>query len=394
MPDPQLRRPAVLVVAAGRGSRAGQAAPKQYARLAGQPVLAWTLQALRRCEAVGDILVVIHPADRDLYAAASIGVDGLLPPVPGGATRQESVRLGLEALQARHPDVVLVHDAARPFVTPALVARIVAACAEGSGAVPGLAVVDTLKKAADGWVAGGVARDGLVAVQTPQGFPFADLLAAHRAAVSAGHSDLGDDAAVAALAGLPVRLVEGEAGNVKLTVPADFAAAERMLQQGRETRTGHGYDVHAFAPGDAVMLCGVRLPHNAALAGHSDADVGLHALTDALLGALGDGDIGEHFPPSDPQWKGAASERFLADAARRVAARSGRILHLDVTLVCEAPKIAPHRQAMREAVARIAGIAAERVSVKATTSEGLGFAGRREGMAALATATIELPGAP
>ncbi|WP_445465225.1 bifunctional 2-C-methyl-D-erythritol 4-phosphate cytidylyltransferase/2-C-methyl-D-erythritol 2,4-cyclodiphosphate synthase [Faunimonas sp. B44] len=382
---------AALVVAAGRGARSGRSLPKQYAPLAGEPVLRRTLRALQGAEVFSRITVVIHPDDRLAYDEATAGLPGLTPPVSGGATRQDSVRLGLEALADDPPEIVLIHDAARPFVSPALIARVVEACDAGHGALPAIAVAETLKRSAGGLIVEDVPREGVSAVQTPQAFPFAAIIAAHREAQALGLGNLTDDAAAASIAGLPTRTVAGDRANLKLTTPDDFAFAERMLQDMHETRIGHGYDVHAFAVGNAVTLCGVSVPHEASLHGHSDADVGLHALTDAVLGAIADGDIGAHFPPSDPQWRGADSARFLAHAAARVRARGGRIVNLDVTLVCEAPRIGPHRDAMRSTVAAIADVSVERVSVKATTSERLGFTGRREGIAAFATATVALP---
>jgi 2-C-methyl-D-erythritol 4-phosphate cytidylyltransferase / 2-C-methyl-D-erythritol 2,4-cyclodiphosphate synthase len=384
-------RIAALVVAAGRGSRAGFGVPKQYVQIAGRPVLRWALEALAGHPAAAPILAVIDPADRPLYDDAAAGIAGLLPPAAGGASRQASVWQGLEALEGHRPDFVLIHDAARPFPSPALLDRIVGALTPDVGVVPALPVADSLKRVDDGQVVGEVARDRLHAVQTPQAFPFTAILAAHRQAVETGVSDLSDDAAVAALAGLPVRTVSGERGNLKLTTAEDLAEAEARLAARQEWRTGQGFDVHGFGPGNHVMLCGVAVLHDGALIGHSDADVGLHALTDAVLGALGEGDIGAHFPPSDPEWRGATSDRFLADAAERVARRGGAIAHLDVTLICERPKIGPHREAMRARVAGIAGIEVGRVSIKATTSEGLGFTGRGEGIAAMAVATIRLP---
>jgi 2-C-methyl-D-erythritol 4-phosphate cytidylyltransferase/2-C-methyl-D-erythritol 2,4-cyclodiphosphate synthase len=286
---------------------------------------------------------------------------------------------------------VLVHDAARPFVSEEVIGRIIAACDAEHGAIPVLPVTETVKRVEDGAVAATIPREALATAQTPQGFPFAALLAAHEQAVQLGHDDLTDDAAVAALSGLAVRAVEGDRRNMKLTSPADFAAAERMLAMAMETRTGQGFDVHAFGPGSSVWLCGVEIPHEKGLTGHSDADVGLHALTDALLGAIGDGDIGEHFPPSDPRWKGASSDLFFADAVRRVREKGGRIVNLDVTLVCEAPRIGPHRAKMQARIAELAGIGSDRVGVKATTNEKMGFIGRGEGIAALAIATVSLP---
>jgi 2-C-methyl-D-erythritol 4-phosphate cytidylyltransferase/2-C-methyl-D-erythritol 2,4-cyclodiphosphate synthase len=287
--------------------------------------------------------------------------------------------------------MVLVHDAARPFVSADVIGRVIASCEAGVAAIPTMAVSETVKRVEAGMIAETVPRENLATAQTPQGFPFAALLAAHRAAAEAGRNDLTDDAAVAALAGVSVRVVEGERGNLKLTTAEDFAASERMLRCNMESRTAQGFDVHAFGPGASVWLCGVEIAHERGLMGHSDADVGLHALTDALLGTIGDGDIGEHFPPSDPQWKGASSDRFLADAVRRVRERGGRIVNLDVTLICERPKIGPHRERMRAVMAELAGIGVDRVAVKATTNERLGFIGREEGIAAFALATVALP---
>ena len=307
----------------------------------------------------------------------------------GGETRQASVLLGLEALAGTAPDLVLIHDAARPFVSAAVIGRVVDALASRSGAIAALPVVDSLKTSGGAsTIRGSIDRAGLWRAQTPQGFAFGPILDAHRAAASAGRHDFTDDAAVAEWAGMEVALVLGEERNVKLTTREDMDMAERMLAASAEPRTGTGFDVHRLVAGDGVWLCGVRVPHDHALEGHSDADVGLHALTDALLGAIGDGDIGQHFPPSDPQWKGASSATFLADAARRVAAAGGRITNVDVTIMAEAPKVAPHRDAMRAAIADILGIDVARVSIKATTTEGLGFVGRREGIAASAVATL------
>ncbi len=387
---------AVVIVAAGRGVRAGSGdVPKQYRPVGGIPVLARTLARFIDHPRVGQVLTVIHDADRDRYnALAGDFGDKLMEPVTGGATRQDSVRAGLEGLAQHAPANVLVHDAARPFADAALIDRVITALGESEGVVPALPVTDTLKKANGTRVSATVERTGLWRAQTPQGFRFAKLRAAHEAASRAGESDFTDDAAIAEWHGLDVVLVEGAEANVKLTTGEDFEAAERQMRvrDGRagEVRFGHGYDVHAFCDGDHVMLCGVRVLHDQALAGHSDADVGLHALTDALLGAIGDGDIGAHFPPSDPKWKGAASDQFLRDAATRVRARGGGIVNVDVTLICETPKIGPHREAMRKRVADILEVALERVSVKATTTEGLGFTGRREGIAAQATASIRL----
>ena len=330
--------------------------------------------------------MVIHPDDRALYdqaiarltpgAAAALGA-----PAIGGATRQQSVLAGLEALDAAKPDIVLIHDAVRPFPSPALIARAIEAAERHGAAAPGTPMSDTVKQVdSDGRVLATPPRSALRAVQTPQAFRFPLILAAHRRAAEAGVGDLTDDVAVAEWAGAPAYVFEGDPANLKVTTMQDLIAAEARLGAGAsETRVGQGFDVHAFAPGDAVWLGGVRIPHVARLSGHSDADVALHALADALYGALAEGDIGQHFPPSDPQWKGAASKIFLAHAAERVRARGGAIVHLDATLICEAPKIGPHREAMRARIAEIAGVDAGRVAVKATTSEKLGFTGRAEG---------------
>lgn len=386
---------AAVIVAAGRGIRAGGNVPKQYRSIGSVPVLRHALQAFAGHPLVGPVQTVIRMEDCDLFDAAADRLD-VLPPVAGGETRQASVRAGLEALVTARPERVLIHDAARPFVTGDLISRVIGALDAAPGAVPGLTVVDTLKRADNGRVGATVDRTGLWMAQTPQGFRFDAILDAHRRAHGAGEESLTDDAAVAEWAGLEVVLVEGDSDNVKLTTPQDLEQAEERMAEAAfaavpDVRLGHGFDVHAFAPGDHVMLCGVRIPHEAALKGHSDADVGLHALTDAIYGALGDGDIGTHFPPTDPRWAGAASHIFLAAAADAVAARGGLIAHVDVTLVCEVPRIGPHAAAMRQRIADILAIAPGRVSVKATTSEQLGFTGRREGIAAYATATIRLP---
>lgn len=381
----------VIVVAAGRGQRAGDGLPKQYRTLAGQPVLRRTLARFVGQPGIRFVQPVISPEHADLFASVAEGLPDVRPPVTGGATRQASVRAGLEALAADPPDLVLIHDAARPFVSGRLVADAVAAAAAHGAAVPALALVDTLKALTDpGFVATGPDRNAVRGVQTPQSFRYELILAAHRA--QAENGDLTDDAAVAEAAGHRVAIFPGDPANIKLTTPEDFVTAERnALLALADVRTATGFDVHAFGPGDHVVLGGLRIPHTMGLAGHSDADVVLHALTDALLGTIGSGDIGHHFPPSDPQWKGASSDRFLIHAADLVRAAGGRIAHLDATVVCEAPKIGPHREAMRERIAAIVDLPVARVSVKATTSEQLGFTGRREGIAALAAATVRLP---
>jgi 2-C-methyl-D-erythritol 4-phosphate cytidylyltransferase/2-C-methyl-D-erythritol 2,4-cyclodiphosphate synthase len=383
---------AAVVVAGGRGLRAGGDLPKQYRQIFGEPVIRPGLAALANHAGVSLVQPVIHADDAALFRAASVGIS-VLPPVHGGATRQASVRAGLEALQPHGPQLVLVHDAARPFASEALIARAIAAGRASGAAVPVIAVADTVKTVdAAGCVTGTIDRAHLRMVQTPQAFGFAALLDAHRRAKAAGCDDFTDDAALAEWAGLKVTTFEGEAENVKLTTDGDFVRAEAAKFAAlSDVRMGFGFDVHSFDAGDHVMLGGVRISHPRGLSGHSDADVVLHALVDAILGALADGDIGVHFPPSDPQWRGASSDRFLAFAAERVRARGGLIAHLDVTIVCEAPRIGPHRDAMRARIAEIAGVAIERVAVKATTSEKMGFTGRGEGMAAFANATVRLP---
>ena len=368
-----------LIVAAGRGTRFGGPEPKQYLPLGDRTVLAAAAMALRPFMPVA---CVIHPDDGERYRAATAGLD-LLAPVFGGPDRQASVRNGLEALAADPPRHVLVHDAARPDLPPAVVRRIVEALETHDGAAPGLPVADTLKRVEEGRSTGTVSRDGLWRIQTPQGFRFSALLEAHRQAAPGAFSD---DTALAEAAGLAIAVVPGDTRLEKVTEPGDAA---RLTAP--DIRTGSGFDVHRLVPGDGVTLCGVRIAHDRTLAGHSDADVGMHALTDAILGALAEDDIGRHFPPGDAEWRGAASEIFLAHARDMASARGGRILHCDVTLVCEAPRIGPHRDAMRAELARILAIPVDRVSVKATTSEKLGFTGRGEGIAAQATATLALP---
>jgi 2-C-methyl-D-erythritol 4-phosphate cytidylyltransferase/2-C-methyl-D-erythritol 2,4-cyclodiphosphate synthase len=383
---------AAIVVAAGRGLRAGADRPKQYRTVGGEPVIRASLALFATHPEVDLVQPVIRGDDRDLYRDAVAGLS-LLPPVAGGATRQASVRAGIEALGCHGPDIVLVHDAARPFASAALVSRAIAALADAPAAVPGLAVSDTIKRIdADDRVAETLDRTTLCTVQTPQAFRLTALRDAHRRALAAGRDDFTDDAALMEWSGASVAVFPGEPGNVKLTTADDFlrAEGEHMAALG-DVRTGTGYDVHAFGDGDHVMLGGVRVPYARGLTGHSDADVVLHAVVDAILGALADGDIGQHFPPGDPQWRGVASEVFLRDAVARVKARRGLIAHLDVTIICEAPRIGPHRDAMRRRIAEIAGIDTGRVAVKATTSERLGFMGRGEGMLAMVTATVRLP---
>jgi 2-C-methyl-D-erythritol 4-phosphate cytidylyltransferase / 2-C-methyl-D-erythritol 2,4-cyclodiphosphate synthase len=385
-------RVAAIVVAAGRGLRAGGDIPKQYRELAGESVVCSTLTVLLAHRRISTVQPVIHPDDADMFRAATTGLD-LPPPAIGGATRQASVRAGLEAVAAQAPGIVLIHDAARPFLSDRLIDRAIDAGEQYGAAVPAIAITDTVKKIdSEGMVVETLDRSRLRTVQTPQSFHFDLIIEAHRRAAAAGLEDFSDDAALAEWAGHRVNLFEGETGNVKLTTNDDFLRAEAARAAAlADIRTGNGFDVHAFAEGDHVMLAGVRIPHTRGVTGHSDADVALHALVDAILGALAEGDIGQHFPPSDPQWRGASSDRFLAFACERVRARHGMIAHLDVTVVCEAPRVSPHRDAMRERIAAIAGISPARVAVKATTSEKLGFTGRSEGIVAMATATVRLP---
>lgn len=370
---------AAIIVAAGRGTRAGGDLPKQWQMLAGQPVLAHTIAAFQSA-GLSHIVLVIHPEDRPRAEQLS-GVTL----VSGGSTRDASVRNALEKLDGSGIDTVLIHDGARPLVSAALIHRVLAALATSPGAAPALAVTDALWRGTGGLVSGTQDRAQLYRAQTPQGFRFDEILQAHRAHTGPA----ADDVEVARAAGIDVTIVEGDDSNIKLTFPADFARAEAILKDRSMTlRIGNGYDVHAFTAGDHVWLCGVKIPHDKALLGHSDADVGMHALTDAIYGALALGDIGRHFPPSDPQWKGAASHIFLAHAIALAAEHGWKLGNCDITLVCERPKIGPHAAAMQAELARIMGIEAGQVSVKATTSERLGFTGREEGIAALATACM------
>ena len=380
-------RTAALIVAAGRGTRAGGALPKQWQTIAGRRVADWTLEAFASHPGIDHIVMVINPADAEL---APKGVET----TAGGATRAQSVLAGLQALEGKGIDRVLIHDVARACVSHPVIDGVLAALARHPGAAPGLEITDALwRGAATGQpITATVSRQGLFRAQTPQGFHFAQILAAHQM----HQGDAADDVEVARAAGLSVVITQGCAQNLKITRPADFQRAAQILEQEHrlpmpalpDIRLGNGYDVHAFGPGDHVTLCGVALPHGRALMGHSDADVGMHAITDAIYGALAQGDIGRHFPPSDPQWKGADSAIFLAHAVKLAAEMGYGISNIDCTLVCEQPKIGPHAAAMQARLAQIMGIAPQRISVKATTSERLGFTGREEGIAALATATL------
>lgn len=391
----------VVIVAAGSGSRFGDPIPKQYHMLGGKSLLAHCIDCFARHTASALIQVVYNPEHQDWYDATAkqISDEGLLPaPVAGGATRQQSVLNGLRALEPQKPDIVLIHDAARPGISDDVIERVIAAIESHSGAIPTLPVADTIKQSgADNVISRTIPRESLHRAQTPQGFDFNTILAAH---VKFEGQEFTDDAALLETLGLDVLCVEGTANNDKITRRDDFGRAQdwvnstqkeiRPMSQ-EEYRAGTGFDVHRFAPGDHCILCGVKVPHTARLDGHSDADVGLHTLTDAILGAIGAGDIGQHFPPSDMQWKGAASDIFLKHAANLVRERGGRIVNADVTLICERPKIGPHTQVMREKVAEILEIDVDRVNVKATTTERLGFTGREEGIAAQAAVSVALP---
>jgi 2-C-methyl-D-erythritol 4-phosphate cytidylyltransferase / 2-C-methyl-D-erythritol 2,4-cyclodiphosphate synthase len=388
---------AAVLVAAGRGERAGRHdGPKQYRSIGGRPIIARTLHTFASHPAVANVALVIHRDDEALLANACGKLPANVALVHGGATRQESVRLGLHRLAENSPDAVLIQDAVRPFTDGVLIDRVVADLGGSHGVLPAVPVAETLKReAADGTVFETVARGGLHAAQTPQGFPFRAILDAHDRAHAEGRHDFTDDAGIAEWAGISVRLVAGSPDNVKITWQRDIELADLRLRSGvafPDVRTGNGYDVHAFAAGDHVMLCGVAIPHDRRLLGHSDADVALHALTDALLATCGAGDIGTHFPPSDPQWRGAASRLFVEHAVALVRARGGRIANADVTLIAEGPKVGSHRAAMTASLSDMLSIEVGRVSVKATTNERLGFIGRNEGIAAIATATVVYPG--
>lgn len=374
-------RTAALIVAAGQGARAGGDVPKQYRVVGGKAVLAHAIDALLSHPEVDVVQVVIGPEQRALYEQA-IGDRALPAPVLGGALRRDSVIAGLEAIDA---EIVLIHDAARPFLPSAVIDRLLAALGKHDGAVPALPVADTLARG-DGLLGDAVPREGLQRIQTPQAFPRDAILAAHRAWDPLREAT--DDAQVARAYGLGIAIVEGDTALEKLTFAADFAAAERKMMI---SRSAQGFDVHAFGEGDSVQLGGIRIGHDRSLAGHSDADVAIHALVDALLGTIAAGDIGSHFPPGDPQWRGAASEIFLARARDLVAEAGGIVDHVDLTIICEAPKVGPHRDAIRARIADMLGLAIGQVSVKATTTERLGFTGRREGIAAQAIATVRVP---
>jgi 2-C-methyl-D-erythritol 4-phosphate cytidylyltransferase/2-C-methyl-D-erythritol 2,4-cyclodiphosphate synthase len=388
---------AVVIVAAGKGARASSAGerPKQYLTVGGKPVLLRTLEAFLAHDGVDFVVPVIDSSHQRFFEELCAGISShpkMHSPARGGASRQASVLAGLRMLREVRPDNVLIHDAARPFISGEIISRALTSLESAPACLVAIPVSDTLKAEQDGRVARTIDRSGLWRAQTPQGFRYDIILEAHEKAENEGRADFTDDAALAEWQGHEVALVMGSERNIKLTTAEDFDLAERLMMEPRaafETRVGSGYDVHAFEPGDAVILCGVPIPHDTKLKGHSDADVGLHALTDALLGAIGAGDIGSHFPPSDPQWSGADSSLFLRHAASLVREAGGRIVNADVTLICERPRIGPHREAMRKRIAEILDEDVSRIGVKATTTEGLGFTGRREGIAAMASVAVE-----
>jgi 2-C-methyl-D-erythritol 4-phosphate cytidylyltransferase/2-C-methyl-D-erythritol 2,4-cyclodiphosphate synthase len=373
---------AAILVAAGTGSRFGGATPKQLLLLHGKPVLRHAAQALL------DHIDLLQPVGEATLIGPALAGIAHLPIVPGGAERQDSVRAGLQALQPYAPDIVLVHDAARPIIPPGTIEAVLEALKTDAGAIPALPVSDTLKRAAENRITETVPRANLYRAQTPQGFRYPDLLRLHQAAAGTAATD---DAALLEAAGLPVALVPGAEQNIKLTLPADFARLEQLLGARMTPRIGNGFDVHAMADGRKMIICGVEIPFERGLAGHSDADVGIHALCDAIYGALAEGDIGRHFPPSEANWKDADSARFLRHAAERIAARGGRLANADITLICERPKITPHAPAMRARLAELLGVPIDLISIKATTTERLGFTGRGEGIAAQASVLILLP---
>lgn len=384
-----------VVVAAGTGSRAGGERPKQYQTLGGKPMVWWALKSFCDHPLVSHIQPVIGPGQTELFksAAADLTVEA---PVIGGATRQESCRLGLQALAKHNLTHVLIHDAARPFISAKLISRVIAGLEKHGGVVPGIALADTIKKAPDGTIERTVDRTGLWIVQTPQGFAFDAICAAHEKARQSGQSSLTDDAAVAELAGIEVAIVPGSSENQKMTTSEDLAEANRALNATLgslpDIRTGVGIDIHPFAPGDHVMLCGIKIAHTHKLAGHSDADAALHALTDAILGAIGEADIGSFFPPSDPQWKDVPSAIFLEKAVDLVAGRGGQVGNADIAILAEAPRISPHIAAMKARLSTLLRISEDRIAIKATTAERLGFVGRSEGIAAFVTVLVRLPG--
>ncbi len=386
---------AAVIVAGGSGLRAGGERPKQYQLIGGKPVIRWTLESFLGHPAINHIQVVIGDGHAPLYADATAGLD-VLPPVQGGGSRQDSCRLGIEACEALNPHKVLIHDAARPFVSHSVISNVIAELDHCDAVVPGLPVADTMKYAPDGFIQRTVDRGSMWFVQTPQAFTFQKILAAHRLALRDGKVGFTDDAAVAEYAGLQVRIAAGEQANKKLTTSHDVRLADRELAvrqfvERPDVRTGQGIDFHVFEEGDGVILGGVKVPYHQKLKGHSDADVAMHALTDAILGALGEADIGQHFPPGDPKWKDAPSSTFLSKAMELLALRKGIIANADVTILAEEPRVGPHIAAMKSVLAPLLQVTADRIAIKATTTEKMGAIGRKEGIAAFATATIRLP---
>jgi 2-C-methyl-D-erythritol 4-phosphate cytidylyltransferase/2-C-methyl-D-erythritol 2,4-cyclodiphosphate synthase len=386
---------AAVIVAGGVGLRAGGERPKQYHRIGGKPVIWWTLRAFATHPAVSLVQPVIGEGHEAWYRDATEGIN-TLPPIVGGSTRQDSCRIGVEALVAHAPKKVLIHDAARPFIDPDLISEVVSALDTTPCVIPALPIADTLKYAPGGIIARTVDRAAMWAAQTPQGFAFNAILDAHRRVAREGVASLTDDASIAEHVGLAVAVIQGNTANVKLTTAADLSAAEAAMSANAyaglpDVRTGQGFDIHAFAPGKAVVLCGVSIPHTKKLKGHSDADAAMHALTDAILGAIGEGDIGSHFPPSDAQWKNAPSSIFLDKAVSLLRSKGGIVAHADITILAEVPKIGPHVSAMKAHIAPLLGVGVDRIAIKATTMEKIGGIGRGEGIAAMAVATIRLP---
>jgi 2-C-methyl-D-erythritol 4-phosphate cytidylyltransferase/2-C-methyl-D-erythritol 2,4-cyclodiphosphate synthase len=386
---------AAVIVAGGSGLRAGGEKPKQYQLIGGKPVIRWTLESFLAHPEIDLVQAVIGQGHAEMYADATRGLE-LPPPVTGGSTRQDSCRLGIESCAAQLPDKILIHDAARPFISHGVISNVIAELDRGDAVIPGLPVADTMKFAPDGVIERTVDRGSMWFVQTPQGFAFEKILEAHRLAARDGKDTFTDDAAVAEYAGMKVRIAAGDQANRKLTTNHDVRVADkevsaRLFVERPDVRTGQGIDFHVFEPGDGVFLCGVKIPHTSKLKGHSDADVAMHALTDAILGAIGESDIGQHFPPSDPQWRGVASSVFLSKAMALLAQRKGIVANVDITILAEAPRVGPHLAAMKAVLAPLLFVAPDRIAIKATTTEGMGAIGRKEGISAFATATVRLP---
>ncbi len=384
-----------VIVAGGSGIRAGGSLPKQYQFVGDKPVIRLTLETFQNHPLIDHVQTVIAPGHEELFAKATLGL-AIAKPVSGGGTRQDSCRAGIEACQAKNPLKILIHDAARPFLSTDLITNIISELDHADAVIPGLPVADTMKFAPSGIIERTVDRAALWFVQTPQGFHFDSILKAHQKAHAAGQSSFTDDAAVAEYAGLKVQIIAGEQRNRKLTTQHDIQEADRenrnrLLESRPDVRTGHGIDYHVFEKGNAVTLCGVKIPHTHKLKGHSDADVALHAVTDAILGSIGERDIGQHFPPSDKQWKGAPSSMFVTKAVELLKARGGILAHIDITILAEAPRIGPHIDAMKLNLQNLLGLSSDRLGIKATTTEGMGAIGRREGMSAAAIATVRLP---